>query len=134
MLIAIQISYADSLTTQRAVTPRLLPSWLFLLSGRMNAYELTAWLSTVPIGGELLYPAKTPPLPERYVHFFGFSLADMPPVAFLTTFCVEEETDHSRGYRARQPPSVYNAGRPLRRDWRPLWASVSSRGRVEHGT
>ena len=107
MLIAIQISYADSLTTQRAVTPRLLPSWLFLLSGRMNAYELTAWLSTVPIGGELLYPAKTPPLPERYVHFLRLSLEALSARKPLTAFFLERGAVNGRGgYSAQHEGSL----------------------------
>ena len=74
-----------------------------------------SWLSTLCIQG------KRPVLSERYVHFFGFFLANMPPVEVLTTFYMGEAIDHSRRYRAQQPLPVYHTGPPLRRDWRPLW-------------
>jgi hypothetical protein len=55
------------------------------------------WTKRVPIATLPVWAfrEKRPVLPERYVHFLGFSLADMPPVKSLTTFYVEEETIHA---------------------------------------
>jgi len=80
------------------------------------------------------FPGETPLLPKSYLHCCRLFLAAMPPVAFLTTFCVKKkltlavDTVHGshhpctmRGYLCEETGARCGA-------------RVSSRGRVEQAT
>ena len=77
------------------------------------------------------FPGETPLLPKRYLHFCRFFLADMPPVAFLTTFCVKKKltmaVDTVHG--SHHPCTM--RGHLCEETGARCGAQVSSRGRVE---
>jgi hypothetical protein len=91
-----------------------------------NAYRLQPY----PYG---LFREKRP-FCHRYLHFLRFFLADMPPVEFLTTFCVKKKltmaVDTVHG--SHHPCTM--RGHLCEETGARCGAQVSSRGRVEKAT
>jgi hypothetical protein len=80
------------------------------------------------------FPGETPLLPKSYLHFCRLFLADMPPVAFLTTFCVKKkltlavDTVHGSHHPCTMRGHLYEETGAR------CGGQVSSRGRVEKAT